>query len=435
MVQKVVGVLGTVFLCAITFWTGERAATAGAPESGAGVKEKGAAGDRESVSASGRKSQTPKRIVSLKRLDETIQRLGGRGDNFHMTWALDDKQYAGLCDGFGWPGMPQAFYNSRLYAIAGNPPHSKFEYLPDYPKLVNQGANREVCRYYNFGILALGDRFYQYLSTPNRPLNEPDSRFVGAKLIYSPDRGHTWHNQDGTTPVRWEKWEEKSKKNMAFFQEEGDAFSLLTVLQMGKNYEYNTDGYVYVYAPNGSAEGTMNQLAMFRVSKDRILDRQAYEFFAGRDAKGAARWSHRIEDRAAVHTFPTGWVNRFPNAYAWQPSVVYVAPLRLYLMANWGMGTAADGQWFAKPSYLGFWTAANPWGPWTQVHEEKAWMPAGDANARAYQPQISPKWIAADGLSFYLVWTDFQEIKRSNNPWDTRPYYGFNVQKVQVVAE
>jgi hypothetical protein len=352
-----------------------------------------------------------------------------------MTWASDDKQYTGLCDGFGWPGMPQAFYNSRLYAIVGAPPEVQFEFLPGYPELINRNENRELCRFYSFGILALGDSIYQFLSTPNRPLIEAGSRFVGAKVIYSPDLGRTWHNQDGSSPVRWEAWEKKSKKNMIFFEEDGDAFSLLTILQMGKNYERNMDGYVYVYAPNGSVEGKMNQLVLFRTPKDRILERDAYQFFAGPGPDGTARWSSRIEERAVVHTFPSGWVNRLPNPYAWHPSVVYCAPLKIYLMVNWGMGCGADGKWFAKPSYLGFWTAPEPWGPWTQVHEEKAWTPAGDPNALAYQPQISPKWIAEDGRSFYLVWTDYQEVTGSANPWFKRPHYAFNAQKVQVIAE
>jgi hypothetical protein len=344
-----------------------------------------------------------------------------------MTWAKDDRQYVCLCDGFGFPNTPRAAYNSRMYAISGGPPEAKFEYLPGYPELLNRGENREVSRYYNFGVLALGSHLYQFLSAPNHPFNEPGPRFVGAKLIYSPDLGRTWHNQDGSTPVRWERWEDRSKDNMVFFEEEGDAFSLLTVLQMGKDYRDNRDGFVYVYAPNGSVEGKMNQLVMFRVPKEKVLDRRAYQFFAGRGASGAASWSSRIEDRAAVHTFPTGWVNRHIHPYAWHPSVVYHAPLGLYLMANWGMGCSPEGHWFGKPSYLGFWTARSPWGPWEQVHEETAWTPANDAGARAYQPQIAPKWIAADGLSFYLVWTDFQSIEGRG-----QPYYSFNTQRVRV---
>jgi hypothetical protein len=56
-------------------------------------------------------------------------------------------------------------------------------------------------------------------------------------------------------------------------------------------------------------------------------------------------------------------------------------------------------------------------------------MPAGDRNARAYQPQIAPKWIAADGKAFWLVWTDFQNIDGQ------KPYYSFNAQRVEVTLE
>src|SRR4051812_16211178 len=375
-------------------------------------------------------------IKGMHRLEETTLRLGGVGDNWHMSWAADDRQYVSACDGTGFPGMPHKDYNSRAYAIVGDPPDVKFEFLPGYPDLTNAWGTPECSRYYNFGILALDGKIYQFLSTPNHPFSQPQPRFVGAKLIWSPDNGKTWRNQDGSEPVKWEPWERRSKKNMAFFEETGDAFSLLTVLQMGKNYGENRDGYVYVYvyAPNGNAEGTMNQLVMFRAPKDKVADRGAYEFFVERTGDGGARWSREIGERGVVHTFPAGWVNTWLHAYAWHPSVVYDAPLGVYVMANWGMGCAPDGKWFGKPSYLGFWTAPHPWGPWTQVHEENEWTPAGDRNARAYQPHIAPKWIAADGKSFWLVWTDFQVVKDSKGH-DTRPYYAFNVQKVEVVTE
>jgi hypothetical protein len=364
------------------------------------------------------------RIKSLRRVDDTIRRFGGEGDNWHMSWAADDRVYVSLCDGHGFPGMPQANYNSRMYVIGGSPPDLRFEYLATYPELVNSGPGK-LFRYYNFGTLALGGRLYQFLSTPRVPFNEPAPRFVGAKLIYSPDNGKTWRNQDGSSPVRWEKWEDRSKQNMAFFEEDGDAFSLITILQMGKDYQYNTDGFVYLYSPNGNTEGTMNQLVLARVPKDRIPERKAYEFYAGGQGD-KAKWSPRVEDRAVVHTFPAGWVNQHVHPYAWHPSVVYYAATKQYLMANWGMGTDAGGNWFGKPSYLGFWTAPDPWGPWTQVHEETAWTPGGDTAARCYQPQIGPKWIAPDGKSFWLVWTDFQ-VKDGK-----RPYYAFNAQRVDV---
>jgi hypothetical protein len=121
-----------------------------------------------------------------------------------------------------------------------------------------------------------------------------------------------------------------------------------------------------------------------------------------------------IEARAVVHTFPRGWVNHtnlFPGdlvVESWLPSVVYNEPLGLYLMASAGIGCAPDGTEFGKASYLGFWVSVTPWGPWRQIHEEREWTPDRDPEARAYAPQIVPKWIAPDGKSFWLVWADLK---------------------------
>jgi hypothetical protein len=406
-------------------------------------------------------SPADSRIRVLRR-EETTRRLGGHGDNFHMSWAANDQQFVALCDGTGWSESAQHFYNSRLFALKGGPQEASFEEVSGYPQLVSSMLE-DAPRYYSFGTLALEGRIYQFLSTFNHGVFRddrsqwPDLRFIGAKLIYSPDNGRTWCNQDGSSPVIWEGWQQRSKERLVFFEEPQECFSLLSILQMGRNYADNRDGYVYVYAPNGNTEGTMNELVMFRVPKDQLLDRGAYEYFAGCRSNGSAMWVKDINSRGIVHTFPRGWVNTGLHPYAWQPSVVYNAPLRLYLMANWGMGCGLDGSWFAKPSYLGLWAAPNPWGPWRQIHEETAWMPASDPGARAYQPQISPKWIAPDGRSFWLVWTDFQtrdeECKRRlkaewphvstreqhlryHVQWRTNhPYYAFNAQRVDLQIE
>ena len=67
---------------------------------------------------------------------------------------------------------------------------------------------------------------------------------------------------------------------------------MLTILQMGKGYAENRDGFLYVYAPNGSTEGTMNQLVLFRVPKESsatapptstLLDRSRAVRLSGRD--------------------------------------------------------------------------------------------------------------------------------------------------------
>jgi hypothetical protein len=386
-----------------------------------------------------------------------------------MSWAVDDRQYVSLCDGAGLVDPLNRYYNSRMLTIEGEASHAKFRDVDSYPMLGAPKPLSEEANYYGFGTLAVGGVLYQFLSTFNRVAgsSRPKEacsgnglRFVGVKLIYSPDSGRTWHNQDGSTPVVWEGFGTRSRDTLLFFEEDQEAFSLLSVLQMGKGYQQNRDGYVYVYAPNGNTEGTMNQLAMFRAPKERLLDRRSYEYFAGRDSNAKARWTKDILARAVVHTFPSGWVNSLDHPYAWQPSVSYNAALGLYMMVNWATGAASDGSWFSKPSYLGHWIGTNPWGPWEQIHEEVAWMPKGDVSARAYQAQIAPKWIAPDGKSFWLVWSDFQvrdrqvfeQYKRRfqekywsgrvlNEDWAEyatmsrvhRPFYGFNVQRVDIL--
>src|SRR3954449_8153125 len=58
--------------------------------------------------------QSPRPIKSLKRLEETVKRFGGYGDNWHMSWAKDDKVYVSLRDGDGLPGTPPAKLNWKF---------------------------------------------------------------------------------------------------------------------------------------------------------------------------------------------------------------------------------------------------------------------------------------------------------------------------------
>jgi hypothetical protein len=398
-------------------------------------------------------------VKTAARRDETLLRLGGVADNFHMTWGKDDQQFVTANDGWGWFPEPKDYYNSRLFSITGSPSSAKFHDVEGYPRLVR---GRGDPKYYSLGTLALDGRIYQFLSTWNHAGRRPDGsappdfRFIGAKLIYSTNNGRTWCNQDGSTPVIWEEWDNRSRNTLVFFEEDDNAFSLFSVLQMGRNYEQNRDGYVYVYSPNGATEGTMNELVMFRAPKAEMLNRKAYEYFAGFQSSGEARWSSGMGDRKPVHRFPRGWVNRGRHPWAWLPSVAYNQPLNLYMMVNWatGPGPEPDRLWFQKPSYLGLWVAENPWGPWRQIHEEQAWLPGGETGARCYSASIAPKWIAADGKSFWLVWSDFQtsqskqeqaELLRrpTAGPEDERrifaefarnhPNYQFNTQRVDLI--
>ena len=67
-------------------------------------------------------------------------------------------------------------------------------------------------------------------------------------------------------------------------------------------------------------------------------------------------------------------------------------------------------------------------------------------------PIIAPKWIAKDGKSFWIVWSDLQrkaskeeleQLRKESSQMSARdrvqamrrimPYYGFNTQRVDLV--
>ncbi|MQP67896.1 DUF4185 domain-containing protein [Niveispirillum sp. SYP-B3756] len=340
-----------------------------------------------------------------------------------MSWGADDRQFVVVNDGSGWLDPPTRVFKRSLWSIGGDPTNAQVSLVAAYPNVDEASEAEDAPHYHGHGLLAVRGHVYQFLSALDRAEERP-RRWMAAKLIQSDDSGRSWRNQDGISPVRWEGWKEQSHKRLVFFNELNGCFSLLSVLQMGRDYRANRDGYIYVYGPNGNIDGLMNELVMFRVPIGRILDRSAYEFFGGIRNNGSARWVADIAGRRPVHVFPRGWVNHsnlFPGdivVETWLPSVVYNEPLDLYMMASAGTGCAPDGTEFAKPSYLGFWISATPWGPWRQVHEEAAWTPGGDPAARAYSPQIAPKWIAPDGKSFWLVWADLKGIREFSGDMD-----------------
>ena len=276
------------------------------------------------------------------------------------------------------------------------PPEHTFRYLPGYPDLLSTKAPN-ISRYYGFGIIAVGGTITHFLSAPNHPFGDPDPRFLGAKLIWSPDAGRTWWNQDGS-PVVWEPWEERGRDNMVFFAEPGDAFSLLTVLQMGRGYAENKDGYVY--APNGNAEGTDEGPGDVpcrggprrRSVRVRILRCAQRRRIGGLERRRRYRRpGSYVPTRLGEHHDPPVRVapqRRLQRAARYP----HDSQLGHGLRRRWDVVREAELLWPVD--------GARPWGPWEQVDEDTAWTPGGDTNTRAYQPQILPAWIAEDGKSF-----------------------------------
>src|SRR5687768_8571374 len=96
----------------------------------------------------------PGGIREMRRLENSVARLGGDGDNFYMSWGKDGRLFAGLCDGNAepWADVPRKLFNSRLIEVNGEPPKLSFRDVPGYPELLVGPGPRNVSRYYGFGI-------------------------------------------------------------------------------------------------------------------------------------------------------------------------------------------------------------------------------------------------------------------------------------------
>ena len=73
------------------------------------------------------------------------------------------------------------------------------------------------------------------------------------------------------------------------------SFGCPTFLNFGQNYAGARDEFVYVYSHDAdSAYEPADRMVLARVPKDRIRERDAYEFFAGLDGEGQPRWTDDI---------------------------------------------------------------------------------------------------------------------------------------------
>jgi hypothetical protein len=200
-----------------------------------------------------------------------------------------------------------------------------------------------------------------------------------AQLVWSEDHGKTWE---------WGFRLETSFGSPAF-------------LNFGRNYAGARDEYVYSYSQDGpSAYESSDHLVLARVPKNRIREREAYEFFVRLNESGRPVWSPRIAERGPVFRYP----NRCQRVDA-----VYNPALSRYLLA---LGYNHEGGW-------GVFDAPEPWGPWTTVFHTEYW---GLGDTHGYR--LPAKWISPDGKSMQLVFSG----RRHNG----RLYDAFCVRRLSV---
>lgn len=315
------------------------------------------------------------------------------GDNWPSTWASDDTLYTYLSDGTGF-GLSSA-RSMAPAKILGNPSIGRIsgQNISTNSLGVSTGGGpngRKVS-----GLISLpdeaspsGDALYAWVRNITRQ--------GGASLMYSYDHAANW---------TW-AWGNPSTTSSAVVSQLGYP----TWMQAGKDNAAAQDHYVYFYSQNTpTAYQVADTVIMGRVDTTHVKEKSAYHYFAGLDDKGNALWTEDIARRKPVF-----------RAYrqSYRVFVTYNPALRRYFLLT-ANGDSLDSNWIAghQTHNLGIYEALTPWGPWHMVYSNDSFQ----TNMNVFAPQMVSKWIAADGKSFYMLYSS-----QRAGP------YRFNLQKVTL---
>ncbi len=289
----------------------------------------------------------------------SIIRLGKGSDNFPLTWADDDHLYTTWGDGNGFTGLPR---RSMGYSrLEGSPPNVVGIDIRSEQETFGGGRHGKK----GWGLLCVDSVLYLWMG-------HADEQGGQSQLAWSHDHAKTWQSAD---------WK---------FAE----FGLVGFVNFGKNNAGARDRFVYAYSHDGSqADGPADQFILMRVPRDRIVDREAYEFFAGLDAGGEPTWTDQIAKRGPVFQH---------NDACLRSAMTWNAKLRRYLW--WQQIPQPPGHKDRGDTRFdggfGIYNAPEPWGPWTTVYFTRQWDVGPGEHG-----DLPAKWISDDGHSAQLVFS------------------------------
>ncbi len=290
------------------------------------------------------------REVRFAEPSSIIRRARG-SDNWPITWADDDHLYTAYGDGWGFePQVPREHKLSLgLARIEGTPVDFQgINVRTSSGEEVGQGPAGKKAS----AMLCVGGRLYMWVRNAGN-----------AQLAWSDDHGTTW---------TWCDWRLK------------ESFGHPAFLNYGKNYLGARDEFVYVYSHDSdSAYEAADRMVLARVARDRMLEREAYEYFVGMK-EGKPEWSPDVANRGAVFSNP---------GKCYRSSISYNQALKRYLWVQILPGAA--------PRYhggIGIYDAPEPWGPWTTAFYTEYFDVGPGENAH-----LPTKWMRDDGQEMYLV--------------------------------
>lgn len=287
---------------------------------------------------------------------ETITRRARGSDNWPVTWADDDALYTAYGDGNGFEPFTPEKLSLGFARISGRPPDFTGANLRSPTgEAYGDGAQGKKAN----GLLCVDGELYLL------------ARNCGnAQLAWSNDHGATW---------TWADWRFTN------------SFGCPTFLNFGRDYAGARDEFVFVASPDSdSAYEPADRMVLARVRKDRLRDRDAYEFFVRLGTEGEPVWSTNIAQRGAVFMYP---------GQCYRTGLTYNAAIKRYLWVQI-LPRSRHPQGPRFQGGFGVYDAPEPWGPWTTAFFTQDWDVGPGETA-----SFPTKWMHADGLTMYLVFS------------------------------
>lgn len=317
-------------------------------------------------------------MATLRNVTPGNNVVADESDNWTITWADDDHQYTSFGDGEGFRTANTVRASLGVGRIEGDKDnYSAFD-------VFKVGKESGGCGGKSVGILAVDGELYLLRAGTS----SNSSAFQRTELFKSTDKGKSW----STTGVKW--------VNSEFTGSDG--FFSPSFLQFGKDYAGARDEFVYIYAP----EETMSvdadiwnvqvpgKIALIRVPKVSMTEKNTYEYFTGLDVTGNALWTTDINSRAPVFEDPVNGVMR--------TSVSFNVGLGRYLLITQQVNRFRNSDF-----HIGVYEAPDPWGPWNTILFENAELvgPGLNTGTKSVFWNFSNKWLSPDGKNFVMVYT------------------------------
>jgi hypothetical protein len=292
---------------------------------------------------------------------KTIVRQAKDGDNWPVTWADDDAIYTTFGDGTGFPPKTERKLSCGFARVTGKPTDFTGANIRSEAEQLGDGRKGKK----GWGLLSVGGTLYLWLG-------HADEKGGESQLAWSKDHGKTW----------------------AFAQWRFAEFGLVGFVNFGKDYAGARDDFVYAYSHDGPlADTPANRFVLMRAPKDRLTDRDAWEFFVRTGEGGKPVWDRDLARRGAVFSNLDGCL---------RSAMTYNPGLRRYLW--WQQVPQPKGHKDRGDTRFeggfGVYDAPEPWGPWTTAYFTPKWDVGPGEHG-----DFPAKWMSADGKTLYLTFS------------------------------